>query len=86
MPLRLITEDLCVKLLNGVHLVPRPLLRGCYGDPVAVVTARALAEPGPPEDRGGVSGGVASLPLIWCDISPDTSEPGAAVRATAAAV
>lgn len=37
---------------------------GCCGNPVAVVTLTPVTEPGPPEDRGRVSDGVASLPLI----------------------
>lgn len=59
-------EELCgkplnvVRLLSGVHIL-RP---GCRGDPVAVVTATPVTEPGPPEDRGRVGAGVASLPLI----------------------
>lgn len=59
-------EELCVKSLNVVRLVSGVdiLRRGCCGDPVTVVTAAPVTEPGPPEDRGGVGAGVASLPLI----------------------
>lgn len=55
----------CVKPLIVVR--PDARLRGdtlLCGNPVAVVTVTPVTEPGPPEDRGRVSDGVASLPLI----------------------